>query len=471
MKVAKYIDPCTYYEETPPSGRPFIMSPYAACMNVLCAWPAPSRAHDAVVVLRHTGSKSSDGTPDRPASPLVDPEKKGDAHNALTASSSAGADEDEEEDVVPREGLSRSGSKHAGAGEKTSKPAKRRTWLGGMGNVFGGAHKEERVLKKYWRFVGFKDEPRVRALLEAHNAKLESRRNLLAEDRKPAQRSASTASTESGNGAAEVQHGIEADHPTLRKLGTTVRSKIPNFGQEDFGTPQLKVQSNGSGGDISPLESSDAFFTAPEPPPRVMSPAALENDTSIAAPSLSAGSSGVSSSAGSSASSRAQSHPAPEMPPLARITTNIRSEAERTAKTDGLREEDFKLADELQRKTRLGDWESKLDDKLGPWRFQDPGTDMVEDNAFIFTNESLSVPKRRKHFAKQENRESFKYDPDVVYGASFFTDAMDFNTFNLGLGPVSLNVARWFKTMPVRYTLRAAKEEPVFCTISFQLVD
>lgn len=65
----------------------------------------------------------------------------------------------------------------------------------------------------------------------------------------------------------------------------------------------------------------------------------------------------------------------------------------------------------------------------------------------------------------------FTYDPDVVYGASFFTDACDLNTFNLSLGPVSLNIARWFKTMPVRYTLRAKNEEPVFCTISFQLVD
>ena len=41
MRVARMIDPCTFYEEHPPSGRPYIMSPYAACMNVFCAWPAP----------------------------------------------------------------------------------------------------------------------------------------------------------------------------------------------------------------------------------------------------------------------------------------------------------------------------------------------------------------------------------------------------------------------------------------------
>jgi hypothetical protein len=97
---------------------------------------------------------------------------------------------------------------------------------------------------------------------------------------------------------------------------------------------------------------------------------------------------------------------------------------------------------------------------------------MIEDNAFIFTTQSLPVPRRRKHFANEKNRLDFHYDPDVVYGASFFTDAMDFNTFNLGIGPVKINVAKWFHDMPVRYTLRSTTDENLtFATISFQLVD
>lgn len=472
MKVAKYIDPCTFYEEQPPSKRPFIMSPYCACMNVLCAWPAPSRAHEAVVVLRHT-DKSESSSPERPATPLIEPEKKGNAHDALVVpGGSANDDDDDDEDVVPREGLSRSGSKRGS--EAAAKPQKKKSsWFGGVGHVFGGGgHKEERVLKRYWRFVGFKDEPRVRALLEAHHAKLESKHSKDALD--IPQRTSSVHSSASGSsgttGAQDVQHGIAANHPTLSRLGTSVRGKLPKFSADDPGTPHLR--GDHVGGDVSPLDSptlsgQEQFFTAPEPEQAGTSRAgsavvSSPLKSSVPLPSEHA-------SRGSDAAGGQQEKP--EMPPLERITTAIRTEAEKSAKTDGLREEDFKLAGELHHKARLTEWKSKLDDELGPWRFDDPGTDMVEDNAFIFTHDSLSVPKRRKYFANKEHRQKFVYNPDVVYGASFFTDAFDFNTFNLSLGPVGLNIAKFFKSMPVRYTLRAADEEPVFCTVSFQLVD
>lgn len=472
MKVAKYIDPCTFYEEQPPSKRPYIMSPYCACMNVLCAWPAPSRAHEAVVVLRHI-NKSPDTSPVRPATPLVEPEKKGNAHDALVVPNSSnkkGDDSDDDEDIVPREGLSRSGSgKVSDTAAKSQK--KMSTWFGGVGNVFSPGYKEERVLKRYWRFVGFKDEPRVRALLEAHHAKLESKgKGYLSIPQRTASLDSAKSSGSTGSGAQEVQHGIAANHPTLCRLGTGVRNKLPNILTDDPGTPHLS--SGAVSGNISPLESpslasQEQYFTAPEP---------IEQTLGVArgGPALSQSREGAAAASPPKHSSVPTSAPQdekPSMPPLERITSAIRNEAEKSAKTDGLREEDFKLAGELQQKARVGEWQSQLEEELGPWRFEDPGTDMVEDNAFIFTHESLSVPKRRKYFANKEHRKKFIYHPDVVYGASFFTDAFDFNTFNLSLGPVSLNVARWFKSMPIRYTLRAVGEDPVFCTISFQLID
>ena len=94
---------------------------------------------------------------------------------------------------------------------------------------------------------------------------------------------------------------------------------------------------------------------------------------------------------------------------------------------------------------------------------------MLEDNAFIFVDESVSVPQRRHYFADSKHREEFVYDPDVVYGASFFSNMMDFNTFDLNIGPVRINVDPFFRDMPIRYTLRAKNEDIVFCTISFQL--
>ncbi|GAA5995934.1 DUF1769 domain-containing protein [Rhodotorula paludigena] len=50
MKIAKWIDPATHYEFRPPHGRPYIMSPYAACMNTFAAYPAPDALSRAIVL-------------------------------------------------------------------------------------------------------------------------------------------------------------------------------------------------------------------------------------------------------------------------------------------------------------------------------------------------------------------------------------------------------------------------------------
>ncbi|PWN49985.1 DUF1769-domain-containing protein [Violaceomyces palustris] len=427
MRVAKYIDPCTFYEEHPPSGRPYIMSPYIACMNTFCAWPAPSRAHDAVVVLRHTRrSGSPDST--NPSSPLIEPAKGAHGDPSSPMVTSPHASEDEEGDVVPTESLDRSHSQSDKAKAK-DEGKKKRGWLSSLSVGGHAAQKEERKLKKYWRFVGFKDDPRVRALLEAHNAKLRETSKSGGVERQ------TSVSSNTSTAAVEVQHAPAP--PTLSRLGTGLRREA-NRTPDRPGTPTHSAPA----GVVSPIQS----------------------------PLLGSGEGGF--------ASLPPEEPRPEMPKLQRITTSIRTEMEASAKSDGLKDGDFKLADALHH-THLshgdgsgGDWKSMLDDQLGPWRFDDPGTDMVEDNAFIFTHESLTVPKRRKYFASEKHRKDFVYDPDVVYGASFFTDVMDFNTFNMAIGPVRINVSRFFQEMPVRYTLRASgDEELTFCTISFQLVD
>ncbi|PWZ02939.1 hypothetical protein BCV70DRAFT_183446 [Testicularia cyperi] len=494
MKVAKYIDPCTFYELHPASGRPYIMSPYVACMNTFCAWPAPSRAHDAVVVLRHTHRSN---TPDvsRAPTPIIDPEKSnGNPQNALVASPHASGDEDEG-DIVPRESLDRSRSLNAGKDAAAAK--KKKGWLGGWGGSGSGAAKEERVLKKYWRFVGFKDDPRVRALLEAHHAKLrggeqgqqQQQRDQLLETH-AVNRQGSVGSV----GSNDVQHNPAGQ--TLSVLGvgnrlhvdsTPDRSRTPNHGVDHLDSPFSPQLSNGTfsnvdhiganeiaaapPGDVveteatSSLAGSGPQLVAPRPKHGVVQPL---DESEEPAPTPSTSSDGK-----------------PEMPKLERITTNVRQEMEESAKSDGLRDGDFKLADALAQthlhakrdgsSSSSGEAvavSSKLDDQLGPWKFADPGTDMIEDNAFIFTTQSLPVPKRRKHFANEKNRLDFHYDPDVVYGASFFTDAFDFNTFGMSIGPVKINIAKWFTDMPVRYTLRSTTDENLtFATVSFQLVD
>lgn len=129
---------------------------------------------------------------------------------------------------------------------------------------------------------------------------------------------------------------------------------------------------------------------------------------------------------------------------------------------------------------------SPVETQLGPWRFADPHVDAVEDSTFIFLDPShtRTVAQRRKHFVTNsgENRKSFKYDPAIVYTASFYTPFADLNTFTVNMGPVHINIAKFFVDMPIRYTLRSTRlvprrdgrpgeEEETFATIAFQLVD
>lgn len=129
---------------------------------------------------------------------------------------------------------------------------------------------------------------------------------------------------------------------------------------------------------------------------------------------------------------------------------------------------------------------SSVEQQLGPWRFADPHTDAVEDSTFIFLDPShtRTVAQRRKHFVinSGQNRRQFKYDPSIVYTASFFTPFADLNTFTVNMGPVHINIAKFFVDMPIRYTLRSTRlgprrdgkegqEEETFATIAFELVD
>ncbi|GAA5828838.1 hypothetical protein JCM3766R1_003837 [Sporobolomyces carnicolor] len=53
LKVAKWIDPAMHYEM---GEKPYIMSPYSAAVNTLCAYPAPSGLSRAVVLAVHDGN-------------------------------------------------------------------------------------------------------------------------------------------------------------------------------------------------------------------------------------------------------------------------------------------------------------------------------------------------------------------------------------------------------------------------------
>ncbi|SCV73426.1 BQ2448_7352 [Microbotryum intermedium] len=53
LKVAQRVDPATTAVMKPSNGRPYIMSPYLACMNTFAAYPAPDAMSKAVVQALH----------------------------------------------------------------------------------------------------------------------------------------------------------------------------------------------------------------------------------------------------------------------------------------------------------------------------------------------------------------------------------------------------------------------------------
>lgn len=52
--------------------------------------------------------------------------------------------------------------------------------------------------------------------------------------------------------------------------------------------------------------------------------------------------------------------------------------------------------------------------QLGPWRFSSQAAEPMEDNTFVFLNESVPIPKRRKYFSKQDSLQKFTYDPNML---------------------------------------------------------
>lgn len=397
MRVARMIDPCTFYEEHPPSGRPYIMSPYAACMNVFCAWPAPDRIQDAVVVCHGHGHEVHENV----GKPSL-------------------AIEHKNEGLVPIEHLDyRMIEKHE---------SKNTGFFSSLTQIASG--KDDRVTTNYWRFLGFRDDPEVQAYLASvgglhmkYEAGPTPRPSMVApqpvvasQGRFEGSSAATTHPPEQTNVVKpkplRLWRGI--DTKTLSALGSSNKRDglgLSRLNRDRPTTPMLPPFMSSS---LQPME--DTALKHPVPPPE-------------------------------SASS-----PAPSSSSAADLGKGF----ERLALTDSPKPVK----------------PSALDHQLGPWRFNDPGSDMVEDNAFIFKNESVSVPRRRKHFANEQNRKVFRYSPDVVYGASFFSNLMDFNTFDLSIGPVHINVNPYFRRMPIRYTLRSKQnEEIVFCTISFQLVE
>ncbi|KAK4336049.1 GTP-binding protein GTR2 [Rhodotorula toruloides] len=396
MKISHAIDPATYYEFKPPHGRPYIMSPYTACMNTFCAYPSPSALSRAVVLSHHSST---------------DPHEDGQVERGT---------------FVPTEEVNQ-----------------KRKW----------------VERPHWSFLGLKGHPRVDAFLASHSHLLPP----------------SGTATPSSNGNAS--HLAPPSRPNLNhqpsslalgtrpksaadqgsETGTPVRSDSPsptevaNGAEAIWGAPVF-AQPDSHRGSGSSTPSADIPSSAPKK---------KKSGSKFSLSSL-MGALDVSGS-GSSTPKNENDH----LLMADQLASPV--EGRKRAQSVGVQ---YKPKAEVQ-------------EALGAWRFADEEIDVTEDTNFVFLDPDhpRSIAQRRKHFCVDngKHRKEFVYDPDIIYTASFFVPYFDFNTFDLKLGPIGMNVGSYFKDMPVRYTLRSTRmaprpdgkegpmEEEVFATVSFRV--
>ncbi|GAA5895343.1 hypothetical protein JCM5296_002381 [Sporobolomyces johnsonii] len=431
MKVARWVDPATYYETKPPSGRPFIMSPYIACMNTFCAYPSPSVLSKAIVLFHHDSAHPH--------------------HDGEEASS-----------FVPAEEIS---------------PSKHK-W----------------VEKQHWRFAGLIGEPQVDGFVATHSHLFlppsSSSTPALNDGSSAATTSANDSAGSTPAAPSMNRHpsslilgtvpkdlardSSEPDSPIDNGPSTdSTVSSSGNFEPRSSSAPEMPATALEPTGrpsiDDSAIQGWQWHWGAPIPNQQ------SQSQSPSRAPAKEKKRSRFSLATLRGALEK-EEHPAQPVPPKSHLM--MADQLPRAVDPLGLKRqasgEKYKPKPEVE-------------SELGPWRFADETVDVAEDTTFVFLDPEhpRTVAQRRKHFCANDgkNRKEFTYHPDIIYTASFFTSFCDLNTLDLKMGPVNLNIASHFTRMPIRYTLRSTrmvprpdgqgseKEEETFATISIRLVD
>ncbi|KAG0002641.1 hypothetical protein BGZ80_002730 [Entomortierella chlamydospora] len=106
------------------------------------------------------------------------------------------------------------------------------------------------------------------------------------------------------------------------------------------------------------------------------------------------------------------------------------------------------------------------DTPLGLWRGH-----LEEDTSVCMRQKHFTnTTQRRKYFQTEQARREFVFKPYLVYGFEFFSPHIDFNTFDIHLG-LSMNIRKYLRGQPVRYTCRTLSGDKVFWAVQFELVD
>ena len=541
MRIAKYIDPAVFYDKT--AARPYVMSPYLACVNTLSAWPAPHRARDALLALENgnaVGDSDDEGEQDDVPREEALHSKKETHGKAIRYWSFHGFREDEHSNTLQRaytrdedhpqtsiiEENNREGSirtqstrydedkvvtsenpshraalRRLGSYDRVSDA--RRTSVIGQAATMTPFHEEdsddmeddnasfhtaveyiiEDEVQPDGTVVPVKKKKglsvkKVRKSLHIPSAKTvqKNMRGLSIKRKDRGAKSTDTLDKEAtprnssegaprksldlmkpfrfGNHDKEStvsRKSMQSDRPSDKASTATISSKHSTATLQSAGLPAISTGPTGQPQNndshlfsptesIAPQPASASQMTSPISPTTLRSESAATITSSEAQPAALESVRSMEASPTTAPPQAAQS-----------LHSAVDDNKHEPAPDDGL--------------------SHRLDDRLGPWRFDDPKIEPIEDTAFIFGDTNHTVKDRRKYFAKNaENREQFEFDPDIVYCMSFFLPYMNFNTFDLKLGPLGANLHKYVNDQPLRYMARSSERpDEIFFTIEFSL--
>ncbi|CAG8809022.1 26276_t:CDS:1 [Gigaspora margarita] len=108
---------------------------------------------------------------------------------------------------------------------------------------------------------------------------------------------------------------------------------------------------------------------------------------------------------------------------------------------------------------------------VDPWIYYDQ-RHLNEDTSLIFFDEQINFnsKKRRNYFFDPIVRQSYVFNPSLVYAFDFFNNFTNFSTMNADMF-VKFSMARVLKNQPLRFVCRDKKGDSVFFVIEIDYLD
>lgn len=353
------------------------MSPVLTCMNLLAAWPAPNRFSDALVCLRH-----SEHSADEP-------------HGF--ASSEA------DFDLIPVEAVDDPDHAH-------------------------GKKKVPRSAKRYWRFVGLAGDPKIDAFVEKNRHLLAPREtSTQAAEAIPVPSASQTSTSQEGSDPSKAPRSPDssasasvatspvtvtttpsAATTTARRIrAPSISAPLPDH-QISFGAVNHRDSREEAAevreakqlqNQVKAMQELETVAEHHDESVKKEEPKSKKHTFGMGGLKSALGVGGKGSKDGSASPKLPSTPPTPvdTSPAEPKIGSQANKSETSLSKTNApldvahapelkdVDEGDLGFADQLHHlPASHGDHSDPVEDQLGPWRFGDPTTDLLEDNTFVY---------------------------------------------------------------------------------------